>query len=211
MANNSKACWVDRVSLYHTGSLLQILTVTPAVFSAHIKILRSEKGVFPPILYCKENCDYVIWLHTETTAYKLSLSSTLHVKTQKRCFLYKKDWKELDPFLAVTWCFLLKAMPSTHDVLYSKILLIYRPPARVISPCVNQYPTSRFSWGSVYSGIQRVDPPRRSFYLPWEGSYLQTIAQPIAFQHTYQVNGMTEISSQTKQTTRSVEVSVRGQ
>lgn len=151
-----------------------------AVFSAHIKILWSQKGGFPPTLYYKENCDYVIWLHTETTAYKLSPSSTLHVKTQRRCFLYKEDWKELDLFLAVTWCFLLKAMPSTHDVLYSKILQIYQPPARVISPCVNQYPTSRLSWGSVCSGIQRVDPPTRSFYLPWEGVYLKTIAQPIS-------------------------------
>lgn len=121
--------------------------------------MKPERSLSSNTIY-KENCDYVIWLHTETTAYKLSPSSTLHVKTQRRCFLYKEDWKELDLFLAVTWCFLLKAMPSTHDVLYSKILQIYQPPARVISPCVNQYPTSRFSWGSVCSGIQRVALPR---------------------------------------------------
>lgn len=91
-----------------------------------------------------------------------------------------KDWKELNLFLAVTWCFLLKPMPPTHVVLYSKLLLIYQPPVRVISPCVNQYLTSRLSWGSISSGIQRVDPPRSSFYLLWKEAYLKTIAQPIS-------------------------------
>jgi hypothetical protein len=39
MANNSKVCKVERVCLDYTGSLFWILTLTPAGFFAHIKIL----------------------------------------------------------------------------------------------------------------------------------------------------------------------------
>lgn len=76
-------------------------------------------------------------------------------------------------------------LSSIHDVLYFNRLTDLETPKGHFT--INQYPTSMLVYNvynggvySVYSGTQRVGPPRRSFHLLWAGSYLKTIAQSIS-------------------------------